>query len=247
MSDIAMNTAEACYRQLPISAVVFYHALLSRFKAAPVINTVQKTLSHGLTVLLLAVSLFGFYQLGSLALEARSADVHAAGSVSKTPGPSAASAASAVKSLPRSTPTALHLPSINVDAPIVGVSQDANGAIEVPGPEETGWYTLGPSPGEIGPAVIVGHVDYVTIGPAVFWNLRDMQPGDEISVDRQDGTSVKFKVTAVESYEQDAFPTQKVYGNIGYPGLRLVTCDGDFNYATHHYSNDLVVYARAEL
>jgi sortase (surface protein transpeptidase) len=134
-----------------------------------------------------------------------------------------------------------------VTANIISVGQNSDGSIEVPGPYDVGWYNLGPTPGEVGPAVLVGHVDYVTTGPAVFWNLRNMKPNDTVQITRQDGKTVTFKVEKVASYGQDNFPTQQVYGNISYPGLRLVTCTGDFNYITHHYSDNLVVYARAEL
>lgn len=248
METIYQTPVSDLFSQLPLAAIVCYRKLLSTFPFLPAFSEVRRIASHSFTALLFAVSLFGFYQLGSLAVEAHAASIppKPAASVNRSVA-TTKPATPQVKSLPRSAPTELHIPGIGVDAPVVSVGQKSDGSIEVPGPHDTGWYDLGPSPGEIGPAVIVGHVDYVTIGPAVFWNLRNMKIGDEFTVDRQDGTSVKFKVTDVQSYGQDAFPTAKVYGNINYPGLRLVTCTGDFNYATHHYSNDLVVYARAEL
>lgn len=248
MSESSNSPANSRFDISPISGTLLYQTITQRYGFLSTLSQLRSFFGHGLTILLLAVSLFGFYQLGSLALEVHHTDTsHVAAAASPTGTPKKQSAAPAVNSLPRSTPTELVIPSINVDAPVVGVSQNSDGTIEVPGPTDTGWYTPGPSPGEVGPAVIVGHVDYVNVGEAVFWNLHNMKAGDEVTVNRQDGSTVKFKVTSVESYGQDAFPTQKVYGNIDYPGLRLVTCAGDFNYATHHYSDDLVVYARAEL
>lgn len=230
------------FTQLPVSAVVVYRLLSERLAEHSLFWRARTVLSHGFTALMLLISVVGFYELATL--------VSPAHSQATTAAVAAAPAKPAVQKpvgLPRSAPTSLSIPGINVSAPVVGVGLDSSGAIEVPGPEETGWYTPGPSPGEVGPAVIVGHVDYVTIGPAVFWNLRNLKPGDPISVAREDGRTVNFTVQKVESYEQGNFPTKEVYGNINYAGLRLITCDGEFNYLTHHYSNDLVVFAKANL
>jgi sortase (surface protein transpeptidase) len=108
-----------------------------------------------------------------------------------------------------------------------------------------GWYQYGPTPGELGPAVVVGHVDS-TQGIAIFWRLRELLPGDEIYIDRQDGTTATLKVDDIQQYSQDQFPTDKVYGNIDHAGLRLITCGGTFSTVTHHYSDNTVVYASLE-
>jgi sortase (surface protein transpeptidase) len=229
------------FQQMPVSAVVVNRMLTERLADTPPVAHAKKLLSHGITTLLILVSCVGFYEIASLLSPAH----HQAASVA-TPV-AAAPAIKTVASLSHSTPTSLSISSIGVSAPVVSVGQNSDGSIEVPGPNDVGWYNLGPSPGEIGPAVLVGHVDYVTTGPAVFWNLRDMKPGDMIQIAREDGQTVNFKVEKVQSYGQEAFPTQDVYGNLNYPGLRLITCTGDFNYVTHHYSDNLVVYARAQL
>jgi hypothetical protein len=88
----------------------------------------------------------------------------------------------------------------------------------------------------------VGHVDYVNYGPAVFWDLSKLTPGDTFEVERKDGTKAKFKVDSVEAYPQANFPTEKVYGNINHAGIRLITCGGAWNEQTHHYSENTVVF-----
>lgn len=145
-------------------------------------------------------------------------------------------------SLPASTPVALRIPKIDLDTQIAPVGLNSDGSLAVPDtPDEAGWYTHSPTPGQIGPAVIDGHVDWVT-GIAVFWRLRELTPGDVISVDRADGTTANFKVDSVSQLPQNQFPTQAVYGNIDYAGIRLVTCGGVFSTATHHYSDNMVVF-----
>jgi sortase (surface protein transpeptidase) len=238
------HTAGATYfERLPVSAIVLNQMLTERLAGMPLLERLQRFSASALTAFLLTVSVLGFYQMATLVSPAH----HRADSSAATPAPVVKPAVQTSPSLPRSIPTTVSLPSIGVNANVVSVGQNSDGSIEVPGPNDVGWYNLGPTPGEIGPAIMVGHVDYVTTGAAVFWNLRNMQPGDTLKVARQDGKTVAFKVEKVESYGQDNFPTQEVYGNISYAGLRLITCTGDFNYLTHHYSDNLVVYARAQL
>lgn len=147
-------------------------------------------------------------------------------------------------SMPRSDPLRIRISKIDLDTSIIPVGLDASGAIAMPDAFDiTGWYTGGPTPGQIGPAVIVGHVDSIH-GIAIFWRLRELVPGDIVSVDRQDGTTANFKVIDIKQFPQDAFPTSEVYGNINYAGLRLITCGGVFNTATHHYSHNTVVYGQ---
>jgi len=106
----------------------------------------------------------------------------------------------------------------------------------------TGWYDKSPTPGEIGPSIIDGHVDnYETI--SVFWRLRELKANDEVDVTRTDGSVAKFKVTALQSFDQANFPTKEVYGNINYAGLRLITCGGTFSTVTGHYDHNTVVFA----
>lgn len=158
--------------------------------------------------------------------------------------PPPAKEATSVKPLPKSTPTHISVSSVGIDAPITPVGQDAEGSIEMPPLFDwtTGWYKYSPTPGEVGPSIIVGHVDTYK-GISVFWKLRDVKQGDVIEITRADGSTVKFRVSGLKQFEQANFPTQEVYGNLKYPGLRLITCGGSFNQQTESYTQNTVVYA----
>jgi len=150
------------------------------------------------------------------------------------------------KTMPRSLPTRLRIPKIEIDTSVVPVGLRPTGSLDLPDSfVEVGWYSGGPTPGELGPAVIVGHVDS-TQGIAIFWRLRELAPGDTFQVDRADGTTATFKILEVEQFPQDAFPTENVYGNIRYAGIRLITCSGTFSTVTRHYDQNTVVYGTLE-
>ena len=148
------------------------------------------------------------------------------------------------KFLPRSEPTHISIPSVGIDSGIMQVGQAADGTIETPLLFDwiTGWYNLSPTPGEKGPAVIVGHVDTYK-GVSVFWRLREVQPGAIVEVARADGKVAKFKVEALKQFDQNNFPTKEIYGNIDHSGLRLITCAGAFDESTAQYTQNTVVYA----
>ncbi len=140
-------------------------------------------------------------------------------------------------------PVTIRIPSIEVEAPIIPLGLEDDGSIEVPeGTEETGWWLGGPEPGEQGPAVILGHVDSRE-GPAVFFYLKYLEAGDEIHIDREDGTTVTYVVESSERHDKDSFPTDAVYGPTEQPTLRLVTCGGDFDFDVRTYDDNLIVYA----
>ncbi|MFG3700048.1 class F sortase [Micromonospora sp. NPDC047620] len=155
-------------------------------------------------------------------------------------------AGGAATGLARSTPTTISIPRIGVDAPIMSLSTNPDGTVQVPPLEQAqraGWYEPGPSPGEVGNAVIVGHVDSAEIGPAVFFSLGALQPGDTITVTRKDGQQVTFTVESVKAYPKTEFPTEQVYGPSDGPGLRVVTCGGVFDEAARSYPDNVVVFA----
>jgi hypothetical protein len=145
-----------------------------------------------------------------------------------------------------SRPVRLGIPSLGTSAvlDVVGLNADRSLQVPAPGPNygHPAWYSGSPSPGELGPAVIIGHVDSVT-GPSVFFRLGALQPGDRIEVSRADGSMVEFSVTGVRRYAKSRFPTQLVFGRTAYPALRLITCGGPFDRATGHYRDDIVVFA----
>lgn len=140
----------------------------------------------------------------------------------------------------RADPATVSIPAIDVDASVIPLDV-TDGSLDVPEDfAETGWWQDGPEPGEVGAAVVVGHVDSFR-GPAVFFRLRDLAAGDEITIDRVDGSSATFAVRSIMRVSKDDFPTEMVYGATTEPWLRLITCDGDF--ADGSYLGNLIVNA----
>jgi LPXTG-site transpeptidase (sortase) family protein len=146
---------------------------------------------------------------------------------------------------PVAAPVSLTIPLIGVRTNLMTLGLAANGELQVPPlsmASVAGWYTGSPRPGSIGSAIIVGHID-TTRGPAVFDRLNTLTSGDKIYVKRADGTLVEFRVTSIQTYLKDHFPTEDVYGPVPDPELRLITCGGAWDPATHHYLSNIVVYA----
>jgi LPXTG-site transpeptidase (sortase) family protein len=142
-----------------------------------------------------------------------------------------------------SDPVGIRIPRIEVEAPVIPLGLDPTGALEVPADtDETGWWIGGPEPGERGPAVIAGHLDSYT-GPAVFYRLTRLRPGDVVTVLRNDGSHVDYSVVRTERHPKDAFPTQAVYGPTPGSELRLITCGGAFDRSTRHYRDNVIVFA----
>lgn len=137
----------------------------------------------------------------------------------------------------------LEIPAIGVSASVTALGLNEDRTMEVPADfAEVGWYRYGPTPGEAGPAVVAGHVDDHT-GPAVFYRLTDLEPGDEVHVHRADGTTASFLVRRVEQHPKDAFPHDEVYGDTDGPELRLITCGGVFDRAERSHRDNIIVYA----
>ncbi|MET8089455.1 class F sortase [Micromonospora sp. NPDC005220] len=148
--------------------------------------------------------------------------------------------------LARSVPTSIEIPRIGVDATIMSLGTNPDGTVQVPPLDKAnlaGWYEPGASPGETGNAVIVGHVDSAVLGPAVFFDLGALTPGDTITVRRADGVPATFTVDSVKSYPKTAFPTELVYGPSDRPSLRVVTCGGEFDKTAKSYTDNIVVFA----
>lgn len=147
--------------------------------------------------------------------------------------------------LPASPPTALAIDTIDLRAPLHDVGIAPDGTIAVPDvarAQEAGWYDQGPTPGQYGPAVIVGHVD-TTTGPAVFHRLRELRSGDQVDVTRADGRVAVFEVDSVERFDKERLPVDEVYGDFSRPSLRLITCGGRWVGGETGYSDNLVVFA----
>jgi hypothetical protein len=148
--------------------------------------------------------------------------------------------------LARSVPVSLQLPSIGVTTDLLQLGLNADHSVEVPPLDrdsKAGWYRNSPTPGQLGPSVILGHVDSAEYGPGVFFKLGAMRPGDLVNVARADHTEAVFRVDKVVSYPKDHFPTYQVYGNTDDAALRLITCGGKFDFSTHNYLSNIVVYA----
>jgi hypothetical protein len=140
-------------------------------------------------------------------------------------------------------PVRLQIPAIDVSTPLVKLGRLPDGSLEVPKAWGTaGWYDQGPRPGQPGPAVILGHVDSKS-GPAVFYQLRALRPGDVIRVGLADGRTLAFRVQRLQRYPKDEFPTEAVYFPTLNRELRLITCGGEFDYARGSYLDNVVVYA----
>ena len=148
---------------------------------------------------------------------------------------------------PTPVPARLQIPAIGVDTGLQRLGRDHDGSVEVPSGrhkwEEAGWYAGGTRPGDPGSAVVLGHVDS-TAGPAVFYRLRELRPGDRVEVVRADGSTVRFAVDRTEQYPKTRFPTDDVYYPTLTPRLRLVTCGGSFDPAVGSYRANVIVFAR---
>jgi hypothetical protein len=148
--------------------------------------------------------------------------------------------------LRQSLPVSMAIPAIGVRSRLLRLGLNPDGSIAVPSlvtsADQAAWYKYSATPGQPGTAVIEGHVDSYN-GPAVFFRLGALRPGNRINVTLADGVTAVFRVTGVREYAKDEFPAKTVYGQAGYPALRLITCGGDFDAATGHYLSSVVVFA----
>jgi hypothetical protein len=150
--------------------------------------------------------------------------------------------------LPRSRPVRLSIPRLGVDAPFTDLRLNTSGVLEPPpadAPNLVGWYRGGAAPGEVGTAVVAGHVD-TTTGPAVFLLLRILDRGDTVDVTRADGITATFTVDSVETYRKDDFPSERVYDDSKDAQLRLITCGGPYDPKHGGYTANVVVFAHLE-
>jgi Sortase domain len=168
------------------------------------------------------------------------------------PSPAAAAAGvtgpGAVKgpALRRSMPVSVTIPAIGVQSRLLHLGLNSDGTIQVPSlatsADEAAWYKNSVTPGQAGTAVIEGHVDSYQ-GPAVFFRLGALRPGNQIDVTLADGITAVFRVTGVREYAKGNFPVKEIYGPADYAALRVITCGGDFDTATGHYLSSVVVFA----
>lgn len=153
------------------------------------------------------------------------------------------------KSGQQSLPARLIIPAIGVNASIEEVNVTADGDLDVPRKNpwtDTGWYASGPSPGDQGSAVIDGHLDRPGGYPAVFWFLRNLQPGNEVLIENTRGQTFRFRVIDVAFYSPRDAPIQEIFANNSGKYLNLITCAGDWIPSQHQTTLRLVVYTSLE-
>ncbi|MCJ0870325.1 class F sortase [Streptomyces sp. AP-93] len=163
--------------------------------------------------------------------------------VTPTSAPATPAAASAVPK-PASVPVRVRIPAAGVDAsPLLSLGLAADGTVEVPSVadgDKIGWYDKGVTPGETGPAVLIGHFDTAR-GPAVLKDVSKVRVGDEVTVSRKDGSTAVFRVRELEQVDKKRFPTDKVYGDTARPELRVITCGGEIT--DGHRPDNIILYA----
>lgn len=184
-----------------------------------------------------------------VALSAETPTIGSRPAATASPRPAAPSASAQAAASPPERPSSaplpasIEIPAIDLHSDLVVLGLDDEDRLEVPGdPDLAGWYAGGPRPGEGGAAVVVGHVDW-TDGPAVFWRLPELTPGDRVVVHGRDGTATAFVVDRLERWAKAEFPTDLVYRDGDGPELRLVTCGGPFDVDERSYRDNIIVFA----
>jgi sortase (surface protein transpeptidase) len=147
--------------------------------------------------------------------------------------------------LAASAPTRVTVPSISAESSLVPTGLQENGSLEVPPvsePMQASWFDQSPTPGEVGPSIVLGHVNGGG-QPGIFVNLKDVVAGAQVFIDRADGQRAVFEVSRVDTIPKDSFPTDAVYNDTANPQLRLITCGGDYDRSARSYLSNVIVYA----
>jgi LPXTG-site transpeptidase (sortase) family protein len=148
---------------------------------------------------------------------------------STPPSSRSSASANAARALGRSVPVGLRIPAIGVDTPVMQLGLASDGTMQVPpitAHDRAGWYRHSPTPGQVGPSVIVGHVTVGAYGDGVFRHLARLRQGKRIEARLENGTTAVFAVDTVRTIAKADFPADEVYGNVDRPELRLITCGG---------------------
>ncbi|MGC9497684.1 class F sortase [Streptomyces sp. WG7] len=171
-------------------------------------------------------------------------DTPAGSTPTATTAPPAHAAAKPPRPLGRSVPAGLRIPAIGVDTPVMRLGLASDGTVEVPpatDDDRAGWYRHSPTPGQVGPSVLLGHVTVGTHGDGVFRHLARLHRGDRIEAQLENGTTAEFTVTSVRTVARADFPTDDVYGDVDRPELRLITCGGPR--IGEEYRDNVIVFA----
>jgi sortase (surface protein transpeptidase) len=145
-----------------------------------------------------------------------------------------------------SAPVQLAIPAIGVTSSVHPLGLNADKTVQVPplgSDSYAGWYKYSPAPGQLGPSIILGHIDSARYGPGVFFKLGALRQRDRVFVTRADHSVAVFEIERVVEYPKAHFPTLEVYGNTDHAALRLITCGGKFDLSAHSYEDNIVVYA----
>lgn len=148
--------------------------------------------------------------------------------------------------LPASAPLRVVIPAIAADSTLIptGVNQ-ADHTMATPPlsePQQASWYTGARTPGQVGPAVLLGHVNG-SGRPGIFARLHELHPGDEVDVARADGTTAVFLVNQVRQYPKSDFPVHPVFDPTPDAQLRLITCGGSLDRRAHNYQDNVIAFA----
>ncbi|MGY0058612.1 class F sortase [Streptomyces sp. LZ34] len=158
--------------------------------------------------------------------------------------PSSSTPVKAARALGRSVPVRLRIPAIGVDTPVMRLGLAPDGTVQVPpvtAHDQAGWYRHSPTPGQVGPSVILGHVTVGAYGDGVFRHLARLHRGDRIEARLENGKKAVFTVSAVRTVAKADFPADDVYGNVDRPELRLITCGGPRT--GNEYLDNVIVFA----
>lgn len=143
-------------------------------------------------------------------------------------------------------PTRVRVPDIQVDSDLIYTNLNSDGTIETPSvhsPKQASWFKGSPRPGDVGPAIVLGHVDGDR-QQGVFYRLRQLKVGSQITIDREDRSTISFTVYKVVHADKDHFPTDLVYGNTDDSQIRLITCGGVFNRSERSYEDNIIVFGK---
>jgi hypothetical protein len=142
---------------------------------------------------------------------------------------------------PRTRPRSLTIESIELWGPIRPVGLEPDGELEIPDETEIGWYQHGSAPGQPGATVLAAHVTWNdTVGP--FFLLRDLEPGDRVDMELDDGSTRTYEVVERTMYDKDELP-DRIWSLTGDETLVMITCGGSFNPNIRRYRQNVVVYA----
>ncbi|MFD8118495.1 class F sortase [Streptomyces microflavus] len=187
-----------------------------------------------------ALACIGFATLGTGAGPGQAPERIDRGSLPLHPGSGQAATSDGRTAAP---PVRIRIPAIGLDQPLIGLRVQQDGRLGVPDePETIGWWSDGPRPGSPGATVVVGHVDSAT-GPGAFHGLSMLDPGDKVTLVRDDRSTITFTIRALRQYAKDVFPDNQVYATSGPPALHLITCSGAYDRSRGEYRDNLVVYA----